>query len=293
MNVKFLIFFLFIIVTSKERQKQEDLIQKNIHINDSILNINKAKNINNEKNLNSTKEKKFKNKEEKRRKAQENNIDKIEQKNQEEKDKEKNEETENFKSEKEYFEKQIEIFSLSDFTTLELPKKGGESIYYKVEKNCTLSFAFYLSDNEKAIHMVFSGPDGKGGSKIFQNFTKKNYLYYEHLAINSGMYIFYLDNDESSDITEVSFAVKDNLKIDENIGIQKLNTIGDYLSDIDERINKMRLKQNIINKKTEKHNDSVNRHNKEIFIYSIIEIGIMILILMLQLLYIKNKVDKI
>lgn len=296
MNVIFLFFYLYIIVNSKEQKQKEELIQKNIHINDSTLNIHIDKdNNNNSESLNSIKEKKINKKEEtkKKRKMKENKIDKIEQKKQKETEKEKTEESENFKSEKEYFEKQIEIFTLSDFTTLEIPKKGGENIYYKVEKNCTLSFAFYLSDNEKAIDMTFTGPDEIGAPIIFQTFKKKNYLYYEHYALYPGMYNFYLNNYENPDITEISFAIKDDLKIDENIGMQKIDKISDHLDDIDERINKMRLKQNIINKKTEKHNDTVNKHNREIFIYSIIEIGIMVLIIMLQLLYIKNKVDKI
>ena len=55
----------------------------------------------------------------------------------------------------------------------------------------------------------------------------------------------------------------------------------------------MRMKQNIINKKTDAHNESVNKHNKEILIYSIVEVGTMVLIFVAQLFYIKSKVDKI
>ena len=55
----------------------------------------------------------------------------------------------------------------------------------------------------------------------------------------------------------------------------------------------MNLKQNMINKKAEAHNDSVNKHDKQILIYSIIEVGIMVFIFIAQLFYIKSKIDKI
>ena len=195
--------------------------------------------------------------------------------------------------EKEQFNKQIEFFTLSDFTTFELKSKSGEFVYYKGVKGSTMKFAFYLSDSEKKIQFKFSGPDGKGGLKVYQIFSNKNFLYYEHKVEYPGQYIFYLDNGENSDKNEVSFAVKDDLKEDKNIGMQKLDSISEYLDDIDEKINKIRLKQNMINKKTEAHNDSVNKHNREILLYSLAEVGTMVLILVGQLFYIKSKVDKI
>lgn len=197
------------------------------------------------------------------------------------------------KTEKEIFEKKIEIFTLGDFTTFEIPAKSGENIYYTIKKNCTLKFAFYLSDTKKLINLKLSGPDGNGGSRVYNTFSKKNYLYYEHKAIYPGRYMFYLDNVENGDITEASFAIRDSLKVDKNIGMKKIGKITEYLDDIDGKINKMRLKQNIINQKTDTHNESVNKHNKEILIYSMVEVGIMALILIGQLYYIKNKVNKV
>ena len=197
------------------------------------------------------------------------------------------------KTEKELFEKQLEAFNLRDFTTFELPAKNGENIYYTIPKNCTIKFAFYLSDTEKLIDVKFTGPDGVGGSKIYETFPKKNYLYYEYKAVYPGRYVFYLDNSENGDLTKVSLALKDNLKEDKNIGMKKLGKITDYLDDIDGKITKMRLKQNIINQKTDTHNENVNKHNREILIFSMVEVGVMALILIGQLYYIKNKVNKV
>ena len=165
---------------------------------------------------------------------------------------------------------------------LDLP----DQLHFKDDIICNV-FAFGFRP------VFIGGPDGKGASKIYQTFTNKNFLYYEHKVEYPGQYIFYLDNMENSDISEASFAVKDDLKKDKNIGIQKLDTISEYLDDIDEKIKKIRLKQNMINKKTEAHNDSVNKYNKEILIYSLAEVGTMVLIVVGQLFYIKSKVDKI
>ena len=197
------------------------------------------------------------------------------------------------KTEKEIFEKQLEAFNLRDFTTFELPAKSGENIYYTIPKNCTIKFAFYLSDTEKLIDVKFTGPDGVGGSKIYETFLKKNYLYYEYKAVYPGRYVFYLDNSENGDLTKVSLAVKDNLKVDKNIDMKKLGKITDYLEDIDDKITKMRLKQNIINQKTDTHNENVNKQNRGILIYSMVEVGVMALILIGQLYYIKHKVNKV
>ena len=217
-------------------------------------------------------------------------IETIEQVKKSEKD---DKEINKLKEEKDEFDKQIEIFTLSDFTTLELPSKNIEIIYYKVNTPCTLKFAFYLSDSEKNIHMTLNGPDDKGRTKDLKTFTNKNFLFYEYKAKHIGQYTFNLDNSPNSDKTEISFAIKNDLKVDGNIGMKKLDKITDYLNEIDEKINKMRMKQNIINKKTDAHNESVNKHNKEILIYSIVEVGTMVLIFVAQLFYIKSKVDKI
>lgn len=200
-------------------------------------------------------------------------------------------EIEEYQLKKEQFDKLISSFTLSEFTTFEIPGKTLEITYYQVNRPCTLKIAFYLSDNEKIIYMSLTGPDGIGGSKTYKNFNKKNFLYYEHRAKYPGRYTFLLDNRDK-DIIAISFAVKDDIK-DENIGTKKIDKISGYLNDIDSKINQMRLKQNIINTKTEAHNENINKHNKEILVYSFIEVGTMILILFGQLFYIKNKIDKI
>jgi hypothetical protein len=291
----FFIYFLIILSVKAQKNKtQNKYNQTNNDLNNSSNNNKNNKTISDKEfNLTESLLKYYSNStnasNDKNQNNQKIDIEKIEQIKQ----KEKTEEINKIKLEKEEFDKKIEIFTLGDFTTFEIKSKSDELIYYKIDKPCIIKFAFYLSDEEKVIHINVNGPDGKSGIKEYKSFNNRNFLYHEFNATYSGQYTFFLNNHDNSDITEISFAIKNNLKVDENIGMRKLDTISEYLDDLDERINKMRLKQNIINKKTDTHNDSVNKHNKQILIYSITEVGTMVLIFIAQLFYIKNKVDKI
>ncbi len=302
--------FIIIIISQENNQQKKHNQVNNNNTNKNIINNNNIRNgqelnINN----NNKKEKEFNltekvekfysnrtnsnvsnNKNETFISEEEDKIEKIEQIKKTEKN---DEELKYLKIEKEQFDKQIEIYTLSDFTTLELPSKNEEIIYYTITIPCTIKFAFYLSDSEKLIDMTLRGPNGGVNSQNLLFFKNKNFLYHEYQAALPGRYTFHLINNNNGDMTEISFAVKNDLKTDGNIGKQKLDTISEYLNEIDEKFNKMRLRQNIVNKKTEAHNDSVNKHNKEILIYSIAEVGTMILIFVGQLFYIKSKVDKI
>ncbi len=203
------------------------------------------------------------------------------------------EEKSEIKLEKEQFQKQIEVFTLGEFTTFEIPESKGEYIYYYISNPCILTFAFYLSDIEKYISLFFYGPNDKKEQILLEKFEQKNFLFYEYKILNEGKYMFYLDNKENKENIEISFAVKDSWNMDENIGTKKLDKITEYLDEMDTKVNKIRLKQNIINKKNDAHNEVVMKHNKEILIYSCIEVGTMIIILVVQLYYIKNKISKI
>ena len=209
-------------------------------------------------------------------------IEKITQKPQE---KDLNEEKDILKQEKELFEKQIEAFTLGEFTTFEIPPKSEEYIYYQISNTSVLTFAFYLSDINKVISLNLKGP------KIEKNFDEKNFVFDEG-GVEGGRYIFHLKN-ENEEKVEISFAIKDSFNKDDNIGSKKLDKITEYIEDMETKINKIRLKQNVINKKTDAHNEGVNKHNKNILINSSVEILVMIVILVTQLLYIKKNISKI
>ena len=147
-----------------------------------------------------------------------------------------------------------------------------------------------MSDIEKYISLDITGPEP---SKNFsQNFVNKNYLFNEFKVVEIGKYIFKLKN-ENEETIEISFAIKDSLNKDEKLGNKKLDKITEYIEDMDSKINNIRLKQNIINKKTDAHNEGVNKHNKRILINSFVEVLTMIIILVIQLYYIKKNISKI
>ena len=211
-------------------------------------------------------------------------IDKISQKK-------KTKENASIKNiEKEQFDKQIEVFTLGEFQTFEISSQSGEYIYYQISNPCTLTFAFFLSDVEKYISLYLNGP--QPSNEISLNFTNKNFLFYEYKIEKKGKYIFFLNNENKENI-EISFAIKDSWNKDDNIGTKKLDTIVEYIEEMDSKINKIRLKQDMINKKTDAHNEGVNKHNKSILINSFVEILTMIIILVIQLYYIKKNISKI
>ena len=144
-----------------------------------------------------------------------------------------------------------------------------------------------MSDIEKLISLNLKG------DQIEKKILDKNFLFYELRIEKEGKYIFYLDNEKNEEKVEISFAIKDSAKKDENIGSKKLDKITEYIEDMESKINKLRLKQNIINKKTDAHNEGVNKHNKNILINSFYEVLIMIFILVAQLYYIKKNISKI
>lgn len=237
-----------------------------------------------------------KKKEEQKRLEEETKRKMLEQINiaKEKEEKRKREKKLQLEKEREEFEKKIENISISDFTNLNLESKSGELLYHNTTKPCHLKLIFMLTDTEKDIHLVFNGPNGKGGTSLIQSFRHKNFLYYEYDAKYVGQYTFYLNNYHNPDETEIIFAVADDSKKNEdNLGKKNIDKISGYLNDIDSKIQSMSLKQNLVNRKTDKHNESVNKHNKKIFIYSIIEVITMIVVFILQTCYIKRIVEKI
>ena len=195
--------------------------------------------------------------------------------------------------EREEFEKQIENITISEFTNLYLEEKSGELLYHNLTKPGNLKIIFLLTDTQRTIHLTFNGPNGRGGSTLIKSFRSKNFLYYVYNAQYPGQYTFYLNNYHNSEQTEVIFAISDDSKTDERLGKKNIDKLSGYLNDIDNKINQMKAKQNIINKKTMAHNESVNKHNREILLYSIAEVITMLLVFVFQTCYIKSIVEKV
>ena len=278
--------------------------EKELNLNESLINFLNEKLESNKTNDTEAQSKKLKEEKEleQKRIEEQNKRIKLEkigmkaEKTENEKQKQKNLQLE---KEREEFEKQIENITVSEFINLRLEGKNSELLFHNVTKPCNLKIIFLLTDREKTIHLTFNGPNERGGVTLLKSFRSRNFLYYVHNVQLIGKYTFYLNNYHNSDETEVLFAISDDTISDYRLGKRNIGKIPGYLNDIDSNINQMESKQNIINKKIIAYNENSNKHNREIVIYSIIEVVTMFLLFFLQTCYIKsivknrNKIKKI
>ena len=282
------------IINNDQKNKKEE---KEFNLTESLINFfNEMFGSSNKTNETKTEQEKLeeKRKEEEKKQEEENKRKILEQINLEKEEQKKLIKKLQLEREREEFEKKIENISISEFINLYLESKRGELLFHNTTKPCEIKIIFMLTDTEKNIHMVFNGPNGKGGTSLIQSFRNKNFLYYIYDAKYVGQYTFYLNNYHNSDETEVVFAVADDSKKNEDkLEKKKIDKISEYLNDIDVKINTMSMKQNLVNRKTDRHNKSVDKHNKKIMIYSIIEVVTMIVVFILQTCYIKKIVGKI
>ena len=279
--------------TEKPKEKEFNLTESLLKFFDEVFGSNKTNKTDSEQQKKIEEQKRIeeeKRKEEMRKRQKMEQIRMENERLEKEKAKKKQQELER---EREEFERQVENITVSEFTNLYLEAKSGELLYHNITKPCNLKIIFLLTDTQKTIHLMFNGPNGRGGTTVIKSFRSKNFLYYVHDAKIPGQYTFYLNNYHNSDETEVIFAINDDSKAEESLGKQKVDKISGYLNDIDSKINIMRAKQNLMNKKAETHNDSVNKHNRQIFIYSVIEVITMLLVFVVQTFYIKSIVEKL
>ena len=242
---------------------------------------------------NSTNEEKEKEKEIQEKKLKEEikkNAEKIRMKK---KEIEMNKTKEEIKLQREECENRLSNIVFNEFLSISIPGKSIETLYQNITNFSKLTLSFYISDEQKQIHFTFSGPNKKGQTNLIKTFRKRNCLYFEYDIKIFGQYSFILNNYQNSENTELLFLMHlTNLKSDK-LGSEKIDKISGYLQEIDQNINNMIMKQGIINKKTNAHNDSVNKHNKQILIYSIVEVIVLLLVFFVQGFYVKKLVNKL
>ena len=292
-----LVFLTYIITTNSQNQTQN--ITKPNETNTKNAQTPPPNNQKNEKEFNLTdaleqytenkKQKNGKSKNKQRQEEMKRDVDKIQM---EQKKKERDKYTEIIKKEREECEKQLHNFTFSDFMSISIPGKSSEVLYQNITNTSKIVFGFMLSDETKQIDFTFSGPNENGRSIIINSFKDKNCMYLEYEVKYIGLYTFFINNHKNSDDSEVNFAINLGLPND-NLGTKKLDKISGILHDINKNVNNMRTKQGLINKKTEAHNDSVNKHNSEILLYSIIEVFVLIIVFFGQTIYIKGLINKV
>ena len=287
-----LLFLLYITTIYTQNQTKNNKNQTNEENSQKEFNLTDALHKYTEKELKKNEKSSKKSQNEKIKKRQEEIKREIEKIQMEQQKKEKDKYTQIIKKEREECEKHLHNFTFSDFMSISIPGKSSEMLYQNITKPSKIFFGFMLSDETKQIHFTFSGPNEHGHSTLLKSFTDKNCLYLEYDVKNTGLYTFYLNNYHNSDDSEVNFAINLGQPSDK-LGAKKLDKISGILHDIKKNVNNMRTKQGLINKKTQAHNDSVNRHNSEILVYSIVEVFVLIAVFVAQTIYIKQLISKV
>ena len=194
---------------------------------------------------------------------------------------------------REIFERQLQNMTFDDYVQITLEKGETESLYLDLESFTKIRLAFILTDDEKRINFIFSGPNPRGRTSVLYRADNKNYLYYEYETLRKGEYIIELKN-RGSEENELILVL--NEKVDKKsdvLGSEKIDKISMLLNTIDGNINQLRNKKKIEIRQINSHNEKVNKNNKSIVIYSIIEIFTMIFVFVAQSYYINSIVTNL
>ena len=194
---------------------------------------------------------------------------------------------------REAFERQLQNMTFDDYVQINLEKGETESLYLDLESFTKIRLAFILTDEEQRVNFIFSGPNPRGRTSVLYRADNKNYLYYEYETLRKGEYIIELKN-RGSEENELVLVI--NEKVDKKsdiLGSEKIDKISMLLNTIDGNINQLRNKKKIEIRQINSHNDKVNKNNKSIVIYSIVEIFTMIFVFVAQSYYINSIVTNL
>ena len=196
--------------------------------------------------------------------------------------------------EREQYEMMIANTSFGEFIQISLEKGETESLYFDLDSFSRVKMGIILTDEEEKISFVFSGPNAHGRNSVIYRKDNINYFYYEYEALRKGEYIVEITNRGGKE-NELVFLVREenDKKKKDLIDTEKVDKISALLNNIDENINKMRNKKKIEIKQVNSHNDKVDKNNRSIVIYSVIEIFTMIFVFIAQSYYISSMINKI
>ena len=195
---------------------------------------------------------------------------------------------------REEFQLMLTNFSYSDVTELQIEKREGELLYLNVKKENTIIYiGFMLTDAEKTVNFIFSGMNNRNVLAALKRENNKNFYFFEYLAAKKGEYTVYLQNKDSQPCNVIIFVNENVNEKGDELKSEKLDKISLYLKNIDNNMNEMRMKQNIVNKQAETHNRRVNANNKSIIVYAFLEVFTMIIVFIVQSFYIRKIVSRL
>ena len=191
--------------------------------------------------------------------------------------------------EREKFEEELINTTFSENFNLLLDRGEKEKLYLDLELDQNIVMAFFVSDQEEKIKFTIYGPDTRGKMISLFSLYKRNYFFIRFNAKRKGEYIVELWNTGRKE-NEINFFINENVDKKGLLNTEKIDTISLLLRGIKKNINKLKRKKNNEIMLVNAHNDKVNKNNKSIVVYSIIEIITMIFIFVGQSYYIKSVV---
>ena len=189
--------------------------------------------------------------------------------------------------EREKFEDELINTTFSENFNLMLDRGEKEKLYLDLELDQNIVMAFFVSDQEEKIKLTIYGPDTRGRMVSLFKLYKRNYFFIRFNAKRKGEYIVELLNAGSKE-NEINFFINENIDKKDLLNADKIDKISLLLRDIKKDINKLKRKKKNEITLVNSHNDKVNKNNKSIVVYSIIEIITMIFIFVGQSYYIRS-----
>jgi hypothetical protein len=196
------------------------------------------------------------------------------------------------RKEREEWEEQISHFSFSNLITLPIKAHDGELLFEEITSPSKIRFAFMVNHPTQKIDFTFTGPSPKGKKQMIKTVKDKNYFFYEHQADIPGTYLFFINNHAHNDAVKVTFAMHADKKEEDSIKTENFDEISAMIEYIDNKMNEVRLKGNIVVKKIEGHNKTSMKHNKSMVIMTVVEVIIMLFIFVIQSIYLKRLLNK-
>ena len=191
------------------------------------------------------------------------------------------------------FENILSNTTFKESLIISLEKGETETFFLYLNSFIKVKIAIVLTDKEDKINFVMYGPNAKGNTSKLYRVYDKNYLFYEFETLRKGEYIFNIFNRENKEIELIFFLNTNIEKKKDMIKPEKIDKISKMLNDIDNNIKQLRNKKRIEIIQVNSHNEKVDKYNKKIVIYSVIEIFTMIIVFSAQSYYISSILSKV
>ena len=191
------------------------------------------------------------------------------------------------------FERIMSNITFEESIQISLAKGETETLYLDLNSFVKLKMAIVLADEEEKVNFVLSGPNSYGRTTVLYKVYDKNYLFYEYETLRKGEYMIEITNRGKDDNELVVLLNEQKQKKKDNIDTEKIDKISMWLNNIDNNVNQLRNKKKMEIRQVNSHNDKVNKNNRSIVYYSIIEIFTMIIVFFAQSYYISSLVTKL